>query len=191
MKKWLIAMLIVGCAMPAFAQKETVITQEDEWVMYSKFENQITEMAGDTAVLGGLYAGGLLNGRFIFGVGANGLLLDVETDSSLLKDLEFMDFWYGGLHTGYIFHSNRLFHLSLECLIGGGQVEPETIAGSRDSETLFAFNPTLDFRLNITERFSIGLNAGYLHIEMSDTEELSSSDLSGPTIGFFLHFTEF
>jgi len=184
-------MLIVGVAVPAFAQKKTVITQEDEWMMYSKIENQITEMAGDSAILGGLYAGGLFNGRFIFGVGVNGLLFDVETESPFLNDLEFLDVWYGGLHTGYLFFSDQLVHFSLECLIGGGQVETETFTGSKDSETIFAIQPTVDFRLNITQRFSIGLNVGYLHIKMDDSEELSSSDLSGPTAGFFLHFTQF
>ncbi len=191
MKKWLVALLIVGYAIPVFAQKETVITREDQWVMYSKFENQVAGMAGDIAVLGGIYAGGLLNERFIFGVGFNGLLSDVETDSPFLNDLEFLDVWYGGLHTGYTFYSDRLIHFSLGCLLGGGQVKADSTAGPDVSENIIAVQPTVDFRLNISDRFSIGLNVGYLYLGMNDAEELTSSDLSGPTAGFFLHFTEF
>lgn len=191
MKKWLIVLLIVGYAIPVFAQKETVISREDKWVMYSKFENQIFDMAGDIGVLGGIYAGGLLNGRFIFGVGFNGLLSDVETESSLLDDLGFMDVWYGGLHTGYTFFSDRLVHFSVGCLIGGGQVKANSIAGRDISENIFAVQPTVELRLNISERFSIGFNVGYLYVKMDDAEELTSSDLSSPTAGFFLHFTEF
>ena len=191
MKKWLVAMLIMGFAIPAFAQKETVITPDDEWILYSKFETQVAGIDSDTAVLGGIYAGGLFNGRFILGAGISTLLTDVDTDSPLLNDLGFMDVWYGGLHTGYTFFSDHLMHFSLGCLIGGGQVETETIRGSENSETIFALQPTIDFRLNITQRFSIGLNIGYLHIGMNDSDELSSSDISGPTAGFFLHFTEF
>lgn len=191
MKKWLIALLILFNALPAFAQKETVLTQDDGWVLYSKFENQVAEMAGDTAMLGGIYAGGLLNGRFMLGAGINSLLIDVDPESSFLKDLEFMDVWYTGFHAGYTFFSDRLVHFSLGGLIGIGEVETETVEGREDSETIFAVQPMIDFRLNITQRFSVGLNAGYLHIEMNDSDELRSSDLSGPTAGFFLHFTQF
>ncbi len=191
MKKWMLVLLILSYGFPAFAQKETVLTQDDTWVLYSKFENQIAEMAGDTAVLGGIYAGGLLNGRLMLGAGINTLLFDVDTDSPFLEELEFMDVWYTGFHSGYTFFSDRLVHFSVGCLVGGGEVETETVQGRKVSETIFAIQPTIDFRLNITQRFSIGFNAGYLHIEMDDFETLGSSDLSGPTAGFFLHFTQY
>lgn len=191
MKKWLITMLVAGCALPVLAEKESVITYEDDWNMYSKFDLQLADLGEDLAPLGGIYAGGLLNNRFILGVGFNSLLGKVNTDSAFLKDLEFMDLWYAGLHTGYIFQPDALIHYSVECLIGGGQLETESVSGLSSSETLFMVQPTLGARINITETFSIGLNAGYLYVDASDTEALKSSDLSGATVGIFLHFTEF
>lgn len=191
MRRIAVIALIGTLAGAAYGGKDSVISYEDEWVMYSRFEAQTAELAGDNAALGGIYAGGLLNGQFILGVGFNSLLGTAETESPFLKDLEFLDFWYGGLHTGYIFRPDRLVHLSLECLVGGGQLETETVAGFQDSQTLFAVQPTLGLRMNITETISIGLNAGYLYIDATGSEALEASDLTGPTAGIFLHFTEF
>jgi len=191
MKKVLIAALVLSSALPALAGRDALIDHRDKWNLFSKFELGFTEIDNSSAILGGVSIGGLLNDKLGIGIAAHTLIDNVETESPFLESIDNTDFIYGGLYTEYVFSPESLVYLSLDLLVGGGQLRINNLAGEEQKSTVLAVEPGLNVMINITETFNFGLGVSYRFIQNVDIEGIENSDLSGVTGNVFFRFTQF
>lgn len=178
-------------AQPLMADRAALIEHDDTWNMFSKFELSASEIDEDTAVLGGVSIGGLLNDHVGIGIAAHTLVDSVETQSASLQSIDNTDFWYGGGYLEYVFSPESLVYVSLDVLVGGGRLEVKRSFGGEETASVFAVEPGLNIMINITETFNLGLGVSYRFIENVDLEELDDSAMSGVSGNFFLRFTQF
>jgi len=191
MKSALLTALLIMSTPSLFAERAALIQYEDEWNLFSKFELSGSQIDGETAALGGISAGGLLNDRMGVGLAGNILVNSVDLDSGNERTIEAADFWYGGAYLEYVFSPENLVYVSMDVLIGAGELDITSPFGGDDSETVFVLEPSLNVMINITETFNVGLGVSYRLIENVDFEYLDSSDMSGVSGNIFLRFTEF
>ncbi|HMP90818.1 MAG TPA: hypothetical protein PJ991_11495 [Kiritimatiellia bacterium] len=191
MKRILIAVFTLASLLPAFAGRDALIDHRDKWNLFTKLELSFTEIDNSSALLGGVAIGGLLNDQLGVGIAAHTLLGNVDTESPFLKSIENTDLIYGGFYTEYVFTPESLFYVSLDLLIGGGQLRVQRIAGGEEKSNLFVVEPGLNVFVNITETFHFGLGASYRFVRNVDIPGLEDSDLSGLTGTIFFRFTQF
>lgn len=191
MKKFLIAALTLMTASSVFAQREVLISHTDKWNLFSRFDLTFSEIDDDTALLGGVKIGGLLNDKIGVGIAANTILDSVETQSPFLEDLENTDFWYGGFYTEYVFNPEQLAYASIDLTIGAGELNVQRAAGGEESSTIFALEPGVNVMINVTETFMLGAGLHYRLISGVDSSELDDGDMSGFAGTVFMRFTEF
>jgi hypothetical protein len=104
-----------------------------------------------------------------------------------------MTFGYGGAIIRYHLFSHRIVNLGVGALIGAGGVGIGTWDGSgndwdnnythKRSEAVFVFEPQIGAFTNVTRWLRLGANVGYRIVSGVNTQGLSASDLSAPTIG--------
>jgi hypothetical protein len=191
MKKVLMATLAFMATTSLYAEQEVLIDYTDKWNLFSKFEGGFTDIDGDSGILGELSVGGMLNDKLALGIAGAMLLDTVETESQFLEDIENTDFWYGGAYTEYVFNQQELVYMSLDLLIGGGELNLKRISGQSDASTIFVLEPGVNVMVNVTETFSLGLGINYRFIQGVDSEDVDDSDVSGLTGSVFLRFTQF
>jgi hypothetical protein len=189
-KNVLLAVALLA-APTSFAQRDALIDYTDKWNLFSKFELGWSEIDSNGALMGGVVAGGYLNDKLGIGLAGRAVLDEVETESPFLQSIGYLDFWYGGLYTEYVFNSDELTYFSVDLLLGGGILDVERTGGGGKSMDILAVEPGVNFMVNITETFMFGLGASYRFIENVNMEDLDNGDLSGPAARVFLRFTQF
>jgi len=190
MRSALLTVLLFTITQPLYAERETLIEHDAKWNLFSKFELSGTEIDGESAAMGGISAGGLLNDNVGLGIAANILVDSVDLESGS-RSIDSGDLWYGGAYVEYVFSPESLVYVSMDLLIGAGELNVTGNFNGDDSETVFALEPSLNVMINVTETFNIGLGVSYRLIENVDFEYLDSSDLSGVSGSVFLRFTQF
>ncbi len=191
MKKFLIAALLMTTTSSVFAQRTALIDHTDKWNLFSRFDLTFSGIDEDTAMLGGVKIGGLLNDRIGMGIAGTIIIDEVETESPFLENLDNTDFWYGGFYTEYVFNPDRLVYASIGLTIGGGEVNVQRVAGGEESSTIFALEPGVNVMINVTETFMLGAGLHYRMISGINSSELQDSDMSDFGGTLFMRFTEF
>ena len=160
----------------------------------------------------GVFVGGrggwIINHQFVIGGGGYGLATTIDAPSEAydlprFKDANIIDglelaFGYGGLELEYIHAWERLIHLSVSALIGGGGVdytEDNSEDTSQDTngtgDSLFVFEPSVHAEINVTKWMRLNAGVSYLLVKGVDLAGLSDSDLSGGGISMILKFGSF
>lgn len=191
MKTATTALLALLTASTAFAERSALISYDDQWNLFSKFELGITDIDESSAMMGGAAVGGLLNDHVGIGIAGRTVLDSVETQSPRLQDISDTDFWYGGGYLEYVFSPDSLVYASLNVLVGGGRLEVKTTSDDEDKVSVFAVEPGLNLMVNVTETFNIGLGVTYRFISGVDIEGLDDGAMSGVSGNIFLRFTQF
>lgn len=190
---WALPMLAL-IAMPVLAKDQTLLEEEDVWKLYSKFEFKITEIASDTAEIGGIQVGTILNDQLGFGVGFYALLNDIAVDNPALVTPKAFDIWFVGGTVEYDFAPASLIHPALYLTGGYGYMQLEAVpgAGDNDKESDFLFvEPGLNVAVNLNETVELGLGVGYRIANGSDVKGLEDEDLSSVVGNAYVKFTEF
>jgi hypothetical protein len=161
-------------------------------LMYSRI------MHRDVLFFGGR-GGWIANHRFVLGAGGFGMTtrLPAPSGAPLGGDNLRLDFGYGGLWLEYIFWPQKLIHVSVGTLIGGGAavynraVRAEGEDRELISDVVFVVDPVISAELNVLRflRFSAGV--GYRHVGSVNLAGLSGDDLSGLTVSVMLRFGNF
>lgn len=185
MKHLLTAVFLMASIVPAIAQRDALIDHNDKWNLNTKFDAGYTDIADDSAFLGGLSVGGLLNDSFGFGIRARGLADSID-DSLVIGTVERLDFWYGGLFVEYLFGSENLVYLSTDITVAYGELD----SSFADSE-MYVAEPGLNLYVNITETLMFGLGASYRFVSNSQIPGVDDGDLSDVTWNASLRFTQF
>lgn len=191
MKKLALALLFLTSTTAAFAERDSLITYSDKWNLSTKFELGFTEIDEQVGPLGGLIIAGHLNDKLGLGVAGHVSIDETSVGSPTLGTIGGGDFWYGGLYTEYVFGSEKLVYVSLDLLIGGGEVTVDRSAGNSESSSVLTVEPGLNLMVNITETFMFGLGASYRFVEDLDIPGMEEDALSGVTGKLFFRFTEF
>jgi hypothetical protein len=100
---------------------------------------------------------------------------------------------YGGFEIEYVNRSDRLYHWSVQALIGSGTVRysGRDIELDNRSDSYFVMQPGVNMNLNITRWFRLSGGLSYRFTSGVNLEGTSNSDLSGLTSFFALRFGKF
>lgn len=148
-----------------------------------------------SAILLGGYAGVMLNSRMMLGAGAYALVNNIEAPALSIPGsaTQYWNMWYTGFVPEYTINSDKLFHIAVGALIGGGGVyKSERYHGFDENNTewdysgFFVGEPHVNFEMNITNYLRIAVGGSYRFVSGSSTAGISDSQLSGPAAHFTL-----
>lgn len=146
----------------------------------------------------GLFSGGrgawIINHTFAIGGGGYSLIVDVETDAVSANEKQlYLDFEYGGFEMEYIHKSDKLVHWTIHAMLGGGTVrllehDPKEAI---ETDNFYMVEPSFNMDINISSWFRIGIGVSYRFAIGLDLEEITNSDISGPSGLIILKFGSF
>lgn len=196
---------ILGCLLclpclavrPAAGAEETLLKGEVDHGGFGGPVAQWTLIDRDSALLVGGRGGWIIDHTFILGGAGHGLVTRPTHQTSLGRRR--MEFGYGGVELGLVLLSERLVHIYLHALVGGGQVglrdesmhdrDNDPMDGLHDA--VFAGDAGIDAEMNVTSWFRVTLGAGYRLIRDTELETVTNADLSGPQASLMLKFGSF
>lgn len=153
-------------------------------IKFTTFDDQL-------GVLMGGYAGVMLNSRMMLGAGAYALVNNIKAPSINAADPTlYWNMWYTGFVPEYTINSNKLFHVAVGALIGGGGVmKNERFKAGDESENFdnsgfFVGEPHANFEMNITSYLRLAIGGSYRFVSGSNTAGITDSKLSGPAAHF-------
>ena len=138
----------------------------------------------------GLRGGIYLNKRFAVGIAAQGLASSATTlNHDEVRNLGS----YGGLLLQYVWHSDQLFHGTLESTIGNGRWCAAGTGGSDSCATkgFLVFEPAANIELNIAKHLRFASGVGYRFAVAGSGEGPSSRDMSSLVVRTSLIFGSF
>lgn len=153
-------------------------------IKFTTFDDQL-------GVLLGGYAGVMLNSRMMLGAGAYALVNNIEAPRiNVAGPTLYWNMWYTGFVPEYTIQSNKLFHMAVGALIGGGGVmKNERYKGFDETENFdesgfFVGEPHVNFEMNITSYLRLAVGGSYRFVSGSSTAGITDSKLSGPAAHF-------
>ncbi|MBO9151477.1 hypothetical protein ACFOTA_04610 [Chitinophaga sp. GCM10012297] len=153
-------------------------------IKFTTFDDQL-------GVLLGGYAGVMLNSRIMLGAGAYALVNNIEAPRTDVSDPTlYWNMWYTGFVPEYTIKSNKLFHMAVGALIGGGGVmKNERYKGLDETENFdvsgfFVGEPHVNFEMNITSYLRLAVGGSYRFVSGSNTAGITDEKLSGPAAHF-------
>ncbi len=138
----------------------------------------------------GLRGGIYLNKGLAVGLAAQGLASSATT----LNDHEVRNLGsYGGLLLQYIWHSDQLFHGTLESTIGDGRWCAAGTGGpdSCSTKNFLVFEPAANLELNVAKHVRFASGVGYRFAVAGSGEGPSSRDMSSLVVRTSLIFGSF
>jgi hypothetical protein len=196
MKSFITLVVILMCAIPVFAQEETLVGEEFHSGGFGGPEVKIGPLLGTTGVFVGGRGGWIINHTFVIGGGGYGLVNDIPVKDVLFNGQQaYLNFGYGGLHLEYIANSDMLVHYSIQLLVAGGGVQyrERNTDGwdEHNSDAVFVLEPSAAVEINVTSFFRLGLGASYRFVTGTETCGLTNKDLSNATGMITLKFGTF
>ena len=187
MKKIIITIILATSFLASAGEIQTLVNDTGQWRGAIKPEFKLTKISDETAELFGIEVGPSMNRGLYLGLGAYGLVNDV--DAGISGKLDAFDLWYGGFTVDYTLFASQVLHGSVGFLIGGGQIDVRGI--SRDaSASLFVFEPGVNLMVNVTQGIELGVGANYRFMNGSDIDGFEDSDLSRPAASIFIRWNE-
>jgi len=100
---------------------------------------------------------------------------------------------YGGFEMEYVNRTRRLVHLSLQALVGSGEVRyrDRDLPLERTRASYFVVQPGANVNLNVTNWFRLTGGALYRHVGEVSLEGVDGGHLSGPSSYVALRFGRF
>jgi hypothetical protein len=137
---------------------------------------------GNPVLLSGGRGAWIINHKLALGGGSYSMVTDLKTSeiSNNEKPL-YMDLSYGGFEMDYIFNYNKLVHLTLHSMFGGGTLRllEHNPTLTINNDKIFMFEPSLNVDVNINSWVRIGFGASYRYSMGLDIAEISYSDING------------
>ena len=195
MKRMMIPMLILIISLSVYCQGETLISGKIESGGYGGPEVKFGRINGDWEVLVGGKGGWIINHQFILGGAGYGMPTkgDIIPGMNPPQNYETFEMGYGGVLLGYVSESNKLIHVTVDVVIGGGSISN----GKNESyneygeDAFFITEPNINFVLNVTRNLRFGFGAGYRITSGVDYFGLDDADIRGESINLSLKFGEF
>ena len=186
----LLALALVSLAVPAFAEKQVVVTDDDVWSLYTLPQLQMCNVGDENASLLGLGIGTMLNQGWSYGLGGRMLVSEVDREGFGECDVEPWDLYYGGLEVGYTYQSASLVHPAIRLLVGAGHLNTDLVDSGDQGESFTVIEPQLDVYINISESVELGLSAGHRWADGVDVGDFRDGDLTGWTASLVVRLIE-
>ena len=177
-----------------FSQEQTLVGNGFHSGGYGGPVLKIGSYNSNAGVLSGGRGAWIINHTFAIGGGGYNLTTKIDMDriSENGKDL-YLGINYGGVELEYIHNSDDLIHWTIHATIGGGTVfflekDPRE---EMFSDGFFVIEPTINMDINIAQWFRIGVGLSYFAPIGVQLEDITSSDLSGPTGSLVFKFGSF
>jgi hypothetical protein len=161
---------------------ETVFREVTDSTGYGAPVVKYTSVAGAGHLFAGGRGGWVIDHSLVLGGAGYGLV----TNYSLPDDR--LSFGYGGAMVEYIFNTDRLVHVAVDTLIGGGGVGPKN---NSSPNAVFVLEPEADAILNLAQGIRAGMGISYRMTRGVHIANLTNSDLSGFGANLFVQFGGF
>jgi hypothetical protein len=187
---------LVLASTPMLAQEQTLITGPVDHGGFGGPMFQLTQIDEQLGVLIGGHGGWIIDHTVYIGGGGFGLVNEIEVNSAP-DSTPYLNLGYGGLELGVVLASNRLVHLTVSSLIGGGGVNYRSTSWNGDydvdsaGDVYFVLEPALHLVLNVTRHFRVALGGSYRYVSGIDLEGLSDNAVTGPSASLTLKFGKF
>ncbi|OGU66848.1 MAG: hypothetical protein A3C56_12565 [Ignavibacteria bacterium RIFCSPHIGHO2_02_FULL_56_12] len=153
---------------------------------------------GSPALFVGGRGGWIINHSFILGGGGYGLVANVDARVPSVYGDRRLAFGYGGVEMEYVHDWDRLIHVSVMLLIGGGGVgyqasvdDPRGSNYDHPMDEVFVLEPAVEAHLNVTEFFRLSAGVAYRYVNGVTTPTTSNASLSGGSAVMTFRFGEF
>lgn len=157
---------------------------------YAAPELKVTSFTGDTAMLVGGQGGWIVQHRVVIGAAGYGLATEHAPVASLARGDggSRIGFGYGGARVAFVLNPQRIIHMNVGLLIGGGGVtvtsrSSEGRTYAHDSAAVFAVEPQAELELNVARYVRVATSLSYRFVGDTHTAGLDSTDLSGVAAG--------
>jgi hypothetical protein len=195
MRRLMIPIIVLMLSLSAYGDEETLISGDIESGGYGGVEVKFADINGEWEVLVGGRGGWIINHQFVLGGAGYGLATRGEIRPRVIYPyyIDEFEMGYGGVLLGYISRSDKLIHLTIETLIGGGGITPydQTFNGEFDSDAFFIVEPEVSFIANVSKLMRFGFGASYRITSGVEYLGLDDDDISGPAINLMVKFGKF
>jgi len=194
MKKIFVLLFVLFFSLTLHAQEETLISGEMDHGGFGGFGFRVTSINGQTVVLSGGGGAWLINSKFfIGGSGYSNMSDDVKAPVMVESEQVFMNINYGGLYFGYVFNPDKLYHVTIDALIGHGNINYSQRNSDVDwkSDNFYFIEPSVNLELNVVRWFRIGIGASYRLVNDIEIQNLQNNDINGFSAGVSFKFGKF
>jgi len=197
--KLLVLIAICAVASPLAAQEpETLVRGRVTSGGFGGPAVRVTQLIGQTGIMMGGRGGWIINHSFILGGGGYGLVANVDARVPSVYGDRRLAFGYGGVEMEYVHDWDRLIHVSVMLLIGGGGVgyqasvdDPRGSNYDHPMDEVFVLEPAVEAHLNVTEFFRLSAGVAYRYVNGVTTPTTSNASLSGGSAVMTFRFGEF
>jgi hypothetical protein len=178
---------------------------------YGGFEMKSTQLDRNfSGLLLGMRGGMIVNDNFLIGAAGYGLLptkkVNYPTFGHETENNLYLTGGYGGLFFEYIHHSDRMFHLTANTLIGCGGVSLTRGWNNNNnifdntlkhpSSFVFVIEPGVALDVNVTKMFRMSLGISYryapnFNLQYEGKDILPSTAFNGLSVGLTFKFGSF
>jgi len=195
MKRSLLVLALMTLVSATLIAQETLFTGELDSGGFGGPVVKVGTVNGETGLFVGGRGGWIINHSFIVGGGGYGLVNDIKARVPSREGLQYFQMGYGGLELEYISEWEKLIHLSLQALIGGGGVHYKHsgigVNNNQEDDLFFFLEPAVHANLNVTGKFVVSLGISYRYISGVTLPATSNTDLGGPTAVLTFRFGKF
>jgi hypothetical protein len=159
---------------------------------YGAVSMKFTPLQGQFGTMVGGYGGWFINKTLLIGGGGYGLTTSITAPS---RPGENISFGYGGIVLEYVGASDKVFHYSIQTLVGWGGVgfyRPRDFAfSSRSISPVFVIEPSLMAELNVTNFLRLAVGGGYRIATGVQLDGLTNADVSSYSLSLNFKFGSF
>lgn len=192
----IIATLICLLSIPAFARDEVLVSGHIDHGGFGGPSLKIAPIKDNAGYFLGGYGGWLINHTFMIGGGGYGLVNEIKAPMPGIDGATlYYEMGYAGLVLEYVNNSHKLFHFTINTLIGAGGLGYTRANWEDDSsftdDAFFIIEPSIILELNVATSVRVGLGLGYRYVDGLQLEGITNQDLSGVTGNLTLKFGSF
>jgi len=194
MKKTFIVLFVFLISITLYADEETLISSDMQHGGFGGFGFRVTSLNGQTVVMSGGGGAWLINSRFfIGGSGYSNMSDDIKAPVPLESEQVFMNINYGGLNLGYVFNPDKLYHVTIDALIGQGNINYSQRNSDKHwkSDNFFVLEPSVNLELNVVRWCRIAVSASYRLVNDVEIQNLQNNDIDGLSAGVSFKFGKF
>ncbi len=178
-----IIVLLLSAVSLSFAQEtETLFNRPASTSFYGAPVVTYGVVNGSSALFVGGKGLWVINHAFGIGAGGYGLVNDVDALNRTEASENLMRMGYLGLVLECSIDPASLFHLTLEALIGGGDLHRGTGKGNEFEEKgdgFFVIEPAANVDLNVADNVRVGIGASYRFVGGLESTISTNRELSG------------
>lgn len=194
MKKTFILLFVFLISTTLYADEETLISGDMQHGGFGGFGFRVTSLNGQTVVMSGGGGAWLINSRFfIGGSGYSNMSDDIKAPVPFESEQVFMNINYGGLNLGYVFNPDKLYHVTIDALIGQGNINYSQRNSDKHwkSDNFFVLEPSVNLELNVVRWCRIAVGASYRLVNDVEIQNLQNNDIDGLSAGVSFKFGKF